>query len=139
MMSDQPFLQGHQSSSAYHAPMPMTTAFEFPSWQTVEVLGPCFGLVVRSMGMGKSIGASFRAMAGGEVTQYTQLLEDTRRHALDRMVENAQLLGANAILGLRFDSTEMGQGLTEIVAYGTAVMVATPPPSGPTAPPPPGT
>ena len=62
-------------------------------------------------------------MRRGEVSQYTQLLEDSRRHAIDRMGENARLLGADAVVGVRFDSSEIGQQLTEIVAYGTAVTV----------------
>jgi uncharacterized protein YbjQ (UPF0145 family) len=103
--------------------MPITTAFEFPGWEVERSLGTCFGLIVRSMGIAKGIGAGFKALAGGEVGQYTELLEDSRRHAMDRMVENARLLGANAILAMRFDSSEIGQGLTEIVAYGTAVVV----------------
>jgi uncharacterized protein YbjQ (UPF0145 family) len=103
--------------------MPITTAFEFPGWEVERSLGTCFGLIVRSMGIAKGIGAGFKALAGGEVGQYTELLEDSRRHAMDRMVENARLLGANAILAMRFDSSEIGQGLTEIVAYGTAVIV----------------
>ena len=69
------------------------------------------------------VGAGFKALRQGEVTQYTQLLEDSRRHAIDRMIENARLLGANAVVAMRFDSSEMGQQLTEIVAYGTAVVV----------------
>jgi uncharacterized protein YbjQ (UPF0145 family) len=79
--------------------------------------------VVRSMGAAKGFTAGFKALAGGEVTQYTKLLEDTRRHALDRMIENARLMGANAVVQFRFDSSEIGQSLTEIVAYGTAVVV----------------
>jgi uncharacterized protein YbjQ (UPF0145 family) len=102
---------------------PVTTAFEFPSWSVERSLGTVFGLVVRSMGVAKGIGASFKAFVGGEVTQYTQLLEDSRRHAMDRMIENARLLGANAVIGMRFDSSEIGESLTEIVAYGTAVVV----------------
>ena len=101
----------------------VTTAFDFPGWETQRTLGTCFGLIVRSMGVAKGIGASFKALAGGEVQQYTQLLEDSRRHAMDRMIENARLMGANAIVGMRFDSSEIGQGLTEIVAYGTAAIV----------------
>ena len=89
-------------------------------------LGVTFGLVVRSMGVVKSLGAGFKAMRQGEVTQYTELLEDSRRHAMDRMIENATVLGANAIVSMRFDSSEIGQGLTEIVAYGTAVTVGPP-------------
>ena len=86
-------------------------------------LGVAFGLVVRSMGVAKSLGASFSALRQGEVTQYTSLLEDSRRHAVDRMIDNARLLGGNAVVAMRFDSSEMGQQLTEIVAYGTAVVV----------------
>jgi uncharacterized protein YbjQ (UPF0145 family) len=86
-------------------------------------LGVAFGLVVRSMGFTKTMSAGLRAMRQGEVTEYTQLLEDSRRHAIDRMIENARLLGANAVIAMRFDSSEIGQTLTEIVAYGTAVIV----------------
>jgi uncharacterized protein YbjQ (UPF0145 family) len=85
-------------------------------------LGVAFGLVVRSMGFAKTMGAGFKALRQGEVTQYTELLEDSRRHAIDRMIENARLAGANAVVAMRFDSSEMGQQLTEIVAYGTAVL-----------------
>jgi uncharacterized protein YbjQ (UPF0145 family) len=106
------------------ATFPVTTTFEFPGWRVERSLGTVFGLVVRSMGFAKGFGASFRALAGGEVKQYTQLLEDSRRHAMDRMIENARILGANAIVGMRFDSSEMGETLTEIAAYGTAVVVA---------------
>ncbi len=84
--------------------------------------GVVFGLVVRSMGFAKTMGAGFKALRQGEVTQYTELLEDSRRHAVDRMIENARLTGANAVVAMRFDSSEMGQQLTEIVAYGTAVL-----------------
>lgn len=101
----------------------VSTTFDVPGMRITRFCGSCFGVVVRSMGFAKGIGASFKALAGGEVTQYTRLLEDSRRHALDRMVQNAQVLGANAVLGMRFDSSEIGQSLTEIVAYGTAVVV----------------
>ena len=74
------------------------------------------------MGFAKTMGAGFKALRQGEVTQYTELLEDSRRHAVDRMIENARLTGANAVVAMRFDSSEMGQQLTEIVAYGTAVL-----------------
>jgi uncharacterized protein YbjQ (UPF0145 family) len=105
------------------AGMPITTAIELPGMVIRENLGVCFGLVVRSMGLAKSFTAGFSALRQGEVSQYTELLEDSRRHAVDRMIENAQLLGANAIVAMRFDSSEMGQQLTEIVAYGAAVVV----------------
>jgi uncharacterized protein YbjQ (UPF0145 family) len=106
------------------AAFPVTTALELPGMAVQQNLGVAFGLVVRSMGVFKSFSASLRSMAAGEVTQYTELLEDSRRHAMDRMIENARLLGANAIVSMRFDSSEIGQqGLTEIVAYGSAVVV----------------
>jgi uncharacterized protein YbjQ (UPF0145 family) len=101
----------------------MSTTFELPGMKARENLGVCYGLVVRSMGMVGGIAAGFKALRRGEVSQYTQLLEDSRRHAIDRMIENAGLLGADAIVGVRFDSSEIGQQLTEIVAYGTAVTV----------------
>jgi uncharacterized protein YbjQ (UPF0145 family) len=103
--------------------LPMTTAFELPGMHIRENLGVCYGLVVRSMGAIGGIAAGFKALRRGEVAEYTQLLEDSRRHAIDRMVENARLLGADAVLAVRFDSSEIGQQLTEIVAYGTAVKV----------------
>ena len=102
---------------------PVTTALELRGMAIEQDLGLTFGLVVRSMGFAKSVGAGFKALRQGEVTQYTSLLEDSRRHAIDRMIENARLLGANAVVAMRFDSSEMGQQLTEIVAYGTAVVV----------------
>jgi uncharacterized protein YbjQ (UPF0145 family) len=104
------------------AALPVTTAFELPGMIIERDLGVAFGLVVRSMGFARSVGAGFKSLRQGEVTQYTELLEDSRRHAIDRMVENARLLGANAVVAMRFDSSEIGQQqLTEIVAYGTAV------------------
>jgi uncharacterized protein YbjQ (UPF0145 family) len=104
---------------------PVTTGLTLQGMAVQQDLGVAFGLVVRSMGAIKGISAGFKAMRQGEVTEYTQLLEDSRRHAMDRMIENAKLLGANAVVAMRFDSSEMGQnGLTEIVAYGSAVIVA---------------
>src|SRR5437588_11048608 len=105
------------------AGMPMTTALELPGVTIRDNLGICYGLVVRSMGVTGSVTASFKALRRGEISEYTQLLEDSRRHAIDRMVENARLLGANAVVAIRFDSSEIGQQFTEIVAYGTAVRV----------------
>jgi uncharacterized protein YbjQ (UPF0145 family) len=102
---------------------PITTALTFPEWPVQRHVGMVFGVIVRSMGMAKGITAGFKAMAGGEVKQYTRLVEDSRRHALDRMIENAKLLGANGVVSFRFDSSEVGQTLTEIVAYGTAVVL----------------
>ncbi len=110
------------AGAAAHA-LPITTAFELPGSKVADHRGACFGLVVRSMGLAKGFTAALQTMRQGEVSQYTELLEDSRRHAIDRMVDNARLLGANAIIGMRFDSSEIGTSLTEIVAYGTAVVV----------------
>lgn len=102
---------------------PVTTALELPGFTIQRNLGVAFGLVVRSMGLARGITAGVRALRQGEVPEYTSLLEDSRRHAVDRMIENARLLGANAVVSMRFDSSEIGQQLTEIVAYGSAVVV----------------
>ena len=87
-------------------------------------LGVVYGLVVRSIGLVGGVAAGFKALKRGEVGQQTRLLEDSRRHALDRLVENARLIEADALVGVRFDSSEVGNGLTEILAYGTAVKLA---------------
>ena len=101
----------------------VTTPFLAGS-RIVESKGMVFGLVVRSRGLGGNLMASLRSLGGGEIHEYTSLLEDTRRQALDRLVQNATLLGANAILSMRFDSSELSGNMSEIVAYGTAVIVA---------------
>jgi uncharacterized protein YbjQ (UPF0145 family) len=92
--------------------------------RVVETKGQTFGLVVRSRGLSGNIVAGLRSIVGGEIHEYTQLLEDTRRQAIDRMVQNATLMGGNAVISMRFDSSEMASTMTEIVAYGTAVVVA---------------
>jgi len=102
----------------------MTTTTPFiAGWRVAETKGQVFGLVVRSRGLAGNLAAGLRSIVGGEIHEYTELLEDTRRQAVDRMVQNATLMGANAILSMRFDSSEMGQSMSEIVAYGTAVVV----------------
>jgi uncharacterized protein YbjQ (UPF0145 family) len=89
--------------------------------KTSQTLGQVFGLVVRSRGLGVNIVASLRSLLGGEITEYTSMLEEARRHALDRLVQNAQAMGADAITMMRYDSSEIANYMTEIVAYGTAV------------------
>jgi len=88
-----------------------------------DVKGQVFGVVVRSRGLGGNIMAGLRGIVGGEIVEYTQLLEETRKHAIDRMVKNARLMQANAVVMMRFDSSEMGQTMSEIVAYGAAVVI----------------
>jgi uncharacterized protein YbjQ (UPF0145 family) len=91
--------------------------------RTVRMLGQCFGVVVRSRGLGGNIMAGLRSIAGGEIHEYTQMLEEARRHALDRLATNATTMGANAVLMMRFDSAEIGNTMSEIVAYGTAAII----------------
>ncbi len=100
----------------------VTTPF-LAGHRVAESKGMVFGLVVRSRGLGGNIMAALRSVGGGEIHEYTSLLEDTRRQAMDRLVKNATLVGANAILSMRFDSSELSGYMTEIVAYGTAVVV----------------
>ena len=92
-------------------------------YRVTESKGMVFGLVVRSRGLGGNLMASIRSLGGGEIHEYTSLLEDTRRQALDRLVQNATMTGANAVLSMRFDSSEIASSMSEIVAYGTAVIV----------------
>ena len=104
--------------------MIVATAPFIAGHRVVETKGQTFGLVVRSRGFSGNLIAGLRSLAGGEIHEYTQLLEDTRRQALDRLVQNATLMGANAVISMRFDSSELAGTMSEIVAYGTAVVVA---------------
>ncbi len=92
--------------------------------RVTETKGQVFGVVVRSRGLGGNLLAGLRSIGGGEIHEYTSLLEDTRRQAVDRMVQNATLVGGNAVISMRFDSSELAGTMSEIVAYGTAVVVS---------------
>jgi uncharacterized protein YbjQ (UPF0145 family) len=105
--------------------MLVTTTENVPGRRVREVKGQVFGVVVRSRGLGGNIMAGLRSIGGGEIKEYTELLEGTRRQAVDRMIQNATAMGANAIVMMRFDSSEIGQSMSEIVAYGTAVVLET--------------
>lgn len=111
--------------------MIVTTTPYVGGHRVTETKGHVFGLVVRSRGFAGNLSASLRSLVGGEIHEYTELLEDTRRQALDRMVQNATLMGANAVISMRFDSSEIGNTMSEIVAYGTAVVVAADPAAQP--------
>jgi uncharacterized protein YbjQ (UPF0145 family) len=106
--------------------MLVVTTENVPGHQVVQVKGQVFGVVVRSRGIGGNMMAGLRSLVGGEIHEYTQMLEEARRHALDRLVSNAKMMGANAVLMMRFDSAEIGQTMSEIVAYGTAVVLDPP-------------
>jgi len=99
----------------------VTTMNDVPGYEVIAVHGEVFGLVVRSRNLFSNIGASFRVIFGGEVRGYTQLLSDTRDHAVARLREAALAKGANAVLAMRFDSSEIGSVMSEVAAYGTAV------------------
>ena len=101
--------------------MIVVTTENLTGYTVREVKGQVFGVVVRSRGIGGNFVAGLRSIVGGEIKEYTAMLEEARRHATDRMVANARLMGANAIVMMRFDSSEIGQTMSEIVAYGTAV------------------
>jgi uncharacterized protein YbjQ (UPF0145 family) len=103
--------------------MIVTTTENVPGHNVTAMLGQVFGVVVRSRGLGGNITASLRSIIGGEIPEYTKLVEDTRRHAIDRLIQNATLMGANAVVMMRFDSGEIAQAMNEVVAYGTAVVL----------------
>ena len=104
-------------------PTMVTTALELPGFRIVRSLGIVRGIVVRSRSVFGSIGASFQTLVGGDITIYTDLCEKTRADAFARMSEHAAQLGANAVISFRYDANEIMQGVTEVLAYGTAVVV----------------
>jgi uncharacterized protein YbjQ (UPF0145 family) len=103
--------------------MVISTTNELPGYVVEEVLGEVFGLTVRSRNIGSQLGAGLKSILGGELKGMTKALADSRQQVIDRMVEEAEAKGGNAILAMRFDTSEMGSNWTEICAYGTAVRV----------------
>jgi uncharacterized protein YbjQ (UPF0145 family) len=101
----------------------VTTALELPNHRIVRNLGVVRGITVRSRSVFGTIGASLQTLVGGNITLYTSLCEKTRAEAFDLMVQHANEMGANAIVSARYDATEIMQGVTEVLAYGTAVVV----------------
>jgi len=101
--------------------MLITTANDLPGYEIVETLGEVFGLTVRSRNIGSQLGAGFKSILGGELKGMTKALVDSRNQVVERMVEEAQARGGDAIVAMRFDTSEMGGNWTEICAYGTAV------------------
>lgn len=106
----------------------VTTALEMPGCRIVRNLGIVRGIVVRSRSVFGTIGASLQTLVGGDITLFTQLCERTRLDAFQRMVQHAEEQGANAIVAFRYDANEVMQGVTEVLAYGTAVIVEALPP-----------
>jgi len=101
----------------------VTTAFELDGYRIVRNLGIVRGIVVRSRSIFGTIGAGLQTMLGGNITLFSKLCEQTREHAFDLMIEHAAALGANAVIGMHYDATEIMNGVTEVLAYGTAVVV----------------
>jgi uncharacterized protein YbjQ (UPF0145 family) len=101
--------------------MVISTMNELPGYTIEEVYGEVFGLTVRSRNLGSQIGAGLKSLVGGELRGMTKMLAEGRQHATDRLVEEAEAKGANAIIAFRFDTSELGSTWTEICAYGTAV------------------
>jgi uncharacterized protein YbjQ (UPF0145 family) len=103
--------------------MQNTTAFTLTGHRITRELGTVRGIVVRSRSVVGTVGGFLQTIIGGDITLFTELCERTRRDAYERMCAHATALGANAIIGLRYDATEIGQGVTEVLCYGTAVVV----------------
>jgi len=101
----------------------VTTAFELPNYRVVQNLGIVRGIVVRSRNVFATLGATLQVIVGGNITVWTNLCEQTRVDAFDIMIQHATEIGANAVIGARYDTTELAQGVTEVLAYGTAVIV----------------
>ena len=100
-----------------------TTAFELPNFRVLQTLGVVRGIVVRSRNVFATVGAAFQQLAGGNITIWTKMCEETRSDAFDIMIQHASEIGANAIVGVRYDTTEIASGVTEVLCYGTAVIV----------------
>ena len=100
-----------------------TTTFELPGYRTVRSFGVVRGIVVRSRSIIGNFGASIQSLFGGNITIYTQLCEQARDDAFRQMLEHAAGRGANAVVGVRYDATDIGPGITEVLCYGTAVFV----------------
>ncbi|HKR29794.1 MAG TPA: YbjQ family protein [Terriglobales bacterium] len=101
----------------------VSTSFDLPGYRVVRTLGVVRGIVVRSRSIFGTIGAGLQTLVGGNITLLTNLCEKTRAEAFDLMLKHAGDLGANAVVGARYDATEIMQGVTEVLAYGTAVVV----------------
>jgi uncharacterized protein YbjQ (UPF0145 family) len=100
-----------------------TTSFEVPGYRVTRCLGVVRGVTVRSRGLGGQVMANLRTIAGGRIEEYIELCEETRAEAFDLMAQHADQMGANAIVGVRYDATDLGNNMTEVLAYGTAVTV----------------
>ncbi len=115
-----PYQVAPKYSVAHHM---VTTTFDFPGFRIIRTLGVVRGITVRSRSLFGTIGAGLQTLVGGNITILTRLCEQTRAEAFDIMIQHASEIGANAIIGARYDATEIMTGVTEVLAYGTAVIV----------------
>ena len=102
---------------------PISTSNYVPGYKVVELKGFVYGLTVRARGLGGDIGAGLKGILGGEIKQYVTMMEDSRDESVQRCIEHAKDLGANAIISLRMDSDSISQNMQEVLAYGTAVVI----------------
>src|SRR5947199_10640650 len=116
-------MSGYPASGQMVSHAMVTTQFELDGFRVVRTLGLVRGIIVRSRSIFGTIGASLQTLVGGNISLLTDLCEKTREEALDLMLQHAGTLGANAVVGVRYDATEIMQGVTEVLAYGTAVVV----------------
>ena len=114
---------GATATGGWGLPMVFTSNY-VPGYKIDRVLGLTYGITVRSRGLGGNIIAGLRTIGGGEIKEYTELAHQARQQALDRMQEHAQNMGANAVVSVMFDSTEVGNTMDEIIAFGTAVVIS---------------
>jgi uncharacterized protein YbjQ (UPF0145 family) len=112
------------NQEVYHPRIPIVTTFDPPpGWRVHSIIGPCWGITVRSRSIGGQFVAGLESMVGGEVTMYTELANTSRNESLQRLEQHAIALGANMVLAMRFDSSDLMANTNEIIAYGTAVIV----------------
>lgn len=104
-------------------PLYISTTFDVPGYRVVRPLGLVWGTLVRSVGFARGLTGGLKSLRAGEVSEYTDVVNTARGHAVERLTEHARSMGANAILGVRFESSEVADGLSEILAYGTAVVL----------------
>jgi uncharacterized protein YbjQ (UPF0145 family) len=115
--------QHHTPDGPLVDPSFITTAFTLDGFEITRSVGIVRGIIVRSRSVFGTLGASLQTLVGGDITLFTNLCEETRAHAFDRMSQHAYAMGANAVIGVRYDATEIMQGVTEVLCYGTAVIV----------------
>lgn len=116
-------MSAQQEEARSVEPAFVTTAFQLDGFETIHNLGIVRGIIVRSRSVFGTFGASLQTLVGGDITLFTNLCEETRAHAFHRMAQHAFEMGANAVIGMRYDATEVMQGVTEVLCYGTAVVV----------------